>query len=653
MRCTRCATDIGTEEASSRTEAGLLDVGVLQSYCRCKNVSFGTSFHSALNPRLKYSVTKSLETHRGPGLKMKTWLIVWGALACIAFAAPGLVTVGMFLIVPGLILIAAPTIFLYSLLFVLFKRVMRIPPGWRLNAVAAALSVFCGWAVAQPWAVVSHYRFNRANLPEVYPASPIKLAGNIRLETPPQSSLRKPGPESCRDLCAALLDTPGVTSVALSATGARDGDAPVVYRLISRDRDRSPSLFPLNPEHILDSFPLMAKGEPLSNFQARSAARQRDKQAIAVGWGVRLASTVKLTAERLSQSPDFTIRITDIQRGNSEVSISRVEVLDRDGKALLRRSVVTGSALSAPLRFNAYGSIENSHIALSRDRLSNAPANAKLEPIAELFHNTSIATPKADPGAVSSLLDRIRNASRNPATSSDDPDFGLAELWLSTVEWQHPLPPDQLSVLKLVISDPRISVPKRIYAGYESEVAPELRDALASRIVHPSTPPETRAQLARLLSRMPAGTFASPSPNEVRAMSDPELRADAYPMIVRLADQGEKAVPTLVAIVRSDSSEQKPYYRRSVMNAVALAFAILGPEAHRALPEVDAFVSSHDEVRFFDSSSMRAWNVALARMGKPIDRFDWKGYTPQFVARQRENLRKQVERFDPNDVWRF
>src|SRR3569832_808236 len=104
---------------------------------------------------------------------MKIWLIVWGIVAFIALSAPGGGAVGMFLIVPGLILIAAPTVFLYSALFALFQRVMRIPPGLRLNVIAAALSVFSGWAVAQPWAVVVHYAFTRAYLPEVLPASPI------------------------------------------------------------------------------------------------------------------------------------------------------------------------------------------------------------------------------------------------------------------------------------------------------------------------------------------------------------------------------------------------------------------------------------------------------------------------------------------------
>ena len=102
---------------------------------------------------------------QGPRLSLKIWLVVWGILSLIAFGAPGIVAAGMFLIVPGLILIAAPTIFLYSALFAIFRRLMQIPPGLKLDAVAAALALFTGWAVAQPWAVVGHRKFLQADLP--------------------------------------------------------------------------------------------------------------------------------------------------------------------------------------------------------------------------------------------------------------------------------------------------------------------------------------------------------------------------------------------------------------------------------------------------------------------------------------------------------
>src|SRR3954447_22736032 len=70
---------------------------------------------------------------------LKPWLIVWGVLALIALAAPGLVAVAMFLIVPGLILVAAPTVFLYSVFFAAFRHFFSMRPGL-MRDMAAILS---------------------------------------------------------------------------------------------------------------------------------------------------------------------------------------------------------------------------------------------------------------------------------------------------------------------------------------------------------------------------------------------------------------------------------------------------------------------------------------------------------------------------------
>src|SRR3569833_1605589 len=198
---------------------------------------------------------------------MKIWLIAWGIVAFIALSAPGVVAVAMFLIVPGLILIAAPTVFLYSALFALFQRVMRIPPGWKLNAVAAVLSAFSGWAVAQPWAIVGHRAFIRADLPEVLPSSPIQLGGNVRLETPRHSFSMGHQGEICAALCAAVLDTHGVASVAVASTDAAPDVTPLVYRLTPRCSDQKHDENPNRPENNLDTFPPWVPSDVPRNVQ--------------------------------------------------------------------------------------------------------------------------------------------------------------------------------------------------------------------------------------------------------------------------------------------------------------------------------------------------------------------------------------------------
>jgi hypothetical protein len=586
----------------------------------------------------------------GPILRL--WLIVWGVLALIALGAPGLVAVAMFLIVPGLILVAAPTVFLYSAFFAIFRHFFSMRPGLMRDIAAALSSLMLGWVAALPGAAPGRIAFARANLPEIRPAFPVKLAGTIRLELP-KFLVDNNSPEICGPVCAELLDTPGIKAVALVETAHSTDATPTVYRLVPRAReDRSRSAYPVRVEAILDELP--SEREPITarNMDAHLAAKKRAQQAVAAAWGLRLATDQKLLAEKIQIEADQTIRVTE-DRGTKGVSISRIEILDQRGKVLLRRSIVSGRALAAPLRFDGIGGIEGFHIELAHDRLANAPSNAPLEPIKELFLHSSLAPPKIDPDRVNAVLDRLRIATGNPALSRDDPDFALVPLWLPTIDWAHPIPSNELDVLARLISDERIPVPTYLYYGYESKVAPELRGALGSRILHQSTPPQIRTQLARLLSRMPSGTFSTLSAKEEAFLFSPDLRLDTYPMIVRLADQGEAAVPRLFSILETDKTVEPNVRRERVMHAAALAFAALGPSAHAALPKLDAIISADVSGQFTGSGERELWNLALARMGKPINDFTWPEDKPQSVARNRESLNRQVQRFDPKNAWQY
>lgn len=584
---------------------------------------------------------------------LKLWLIVWGALAFVALAFPGLVAAGAYLLLPGLVLIAAPTVFLYSVMFAVFRRFLVLPPGMRLEATALFCSVLLGWLLAQPGAVAGHVAFAHANLPEVHPSSPVKLQGNVRLELPGMPSGKHDATHVCAALCAALLDTPGVESVTVAETGRSARAASLIFRLLPRTGDRSQSVLPVEPESILDDLPRPSEPQSIDDLDFSRTRRKREGQALAASWAVRLASKQKLVSETGDIQPDQTVRITQSRSTRWGVSVSRVEILDRDGKALMRRSIVTGSALSAPFRFAGDGGVQNYHVVVSRDRLANGPVYPPLNPIAELFRNSSLARPNLSSEAISQLLDRLRAAAANPALSADDPDLALAALWLPTIDWQHSIPHDQLAVLASVIADPRIPIPAKLYDGYESKVAPELRGALAARIVSPSTPDHTRAQLALLLSRMPPGTFETMSANEQAFLHSSQLRPDVYPMIVRLADMGEPAIPELLRILESDQTLEPAYRRRSILRAVALGFATLGSKAHDALPQVESLLraGSSEIIEFREDREL--WNLALARMGKPIDRFEWPELRPEYVARERDALQRRLDHFDPQRIWTY
>jgi hypothetical protein len=474
---------------------------------------------------------------QGIGVSLKAWLFGWGVLALIAIGVPHAVSVGMYLIFPGTIQVAAPTIFMYSAAFAVIRHLLPARATLLRDVAAAVLTVAFGCLIALPGAVAGRVAFGRANLPEVQPVSPVKLGGKIRLELPrDESNQVKPGfPNDCGPLCAALLDTPGVESVALAETGHASTAPASVYRLVSRHGDRSNGVYPGQPEKILDELPGafdlidtngLDASQSFKKIKAHEAAKKKAAQAVAAGWGLRLVSEQKLVAQRTVMQADQTVRVTHVQdRDGKGVSITRVEVLDRSGKALLRRSIVVGSALSLPAHFTAVGYMENLHVGEARDTLSNTPLYASFKPIPELFLHSSLARPRTDSDLIDRLVDRLRVATSNPALPRTDPDFGLADFWIRTIDWQQPLPADQLAVLGSLIADERIPVPEGMYDGADAKVAPELRSALGSRILDASTPPHTRSELAHLLAQCPTELSRSSLPRKrnffVRESSGP------------------------------------------------------------------------------------------------------------------------------------
>jgi hypothetical protein len=40
-------------------------------------------------------------------------------------------------------------------------------------------------------------------------------------------------------------------------------------------------------------------------------------------------------------------------------------------------------------------------------------------------------------------------------------------------------------------------------------------------------------------------------------------------------------------------------------------------------------------------------------MGKPIDEFNWPDHKPEYVARERQSLRRQAEHFDSKRIWTY
>jgi hypothetical protein len=116
---------------------------------------------------------------------MKYVLIITGILAALALAAPKLVVVGyLFLVIPGLTLTFAPTLFVYLAATAGIRRLLPNSSSVATTTAAFCVSILLGWIVMQPFrmAAVGNYEANR--LPDVIPQQAIKLDGRIRLVMP-------------------------------------------------------------------------------------------------------------------------------------------------------------------------------------------------------------------------------------------------------------------------------------------------------------------------------------------------------------------------------------------------------------------------------------------------------------------------------------
>src|SRR5262249_31058348 len=150
----------------------------------------------------------------------------------------------------------------------------------------------------------------------------VVIAGNILLnsDNPPIEYVAGELTVPCDALCAALLDTPGVSTVTIRADLSRRAVKPTTYRLVPRGEAGSRSMTPKSPERILQYLP---------EKPASDDARIAQEKAIIARWVLRLASEVTLTMVPSPQHHDLTITMTSTtSQGRFPVSVTQVDVRD-------------------------------------------------------------------------------------------------------------------------------------------------------------------------------------------------------------------------------------------------------------------------------------------------------------------------------------
>src|ERR1700742_3225269 len=119
---------------------------------------------------------------RGERTLVRKVLWVSGVLTAVDVAIPQLVGIGVFfLILPGLILALAPTIFIYTATFAIVRRFLPITHPVALNLIAAFVTLGLGVLVTLPMAAAGWLAFNRAATGDVVPHDRLVVSGDVLL----------------------------------------------------------------------------------------------------------------------------------------------------------------------------------------------------------------------------------------------------------------------------------------------------------------------------------------------------------------------------------------------------------------------------------------------------------------------------------------
>jgi hypothetical protein len=97
---------------------------------------------------------------------LKTFLIITGALSALVLMFPGLIIIGMiFFVVPGLILIAMPTLFLYLFATSLIRLALPITNSFIAYPIAATIAVALASLAIWPLRHAAEHEFEVAIQP--------------------------------------------------------------------------------------------------------------------------------------------------------------------------------------------------------------------------------------------------------------------------------------------------------------------------------------------------------------------------------------------------------------------------------------------------------------------------------------------------------
>lgn len=330
------------------------------------------------------------------------FVLISGIVTVLVLLMPELPVYGFVLLfVPGILLAAAPTVFLWSLVFAVLWAASSAVFGEtnksKLTALVATALVLI--TVTVPFRAAGEEVYQASLRPEATPTDRIMLHGNIRLDLPEATLQKKRSRLSdevifeCNELCGDLLFMPGVRTVTINASNGK---------MLSAS-ERGDGLHANATSYVLmkrssctDDLPALPAGLESGGFAGSKTDLAATQSA---------PDTLPLEAECIvpvGNSQQFDILIREGTSDNGVYSkpwrltprgpaLKFIEILDQDYKPLLRRFQSRVLVPFAPLYVAYRGGIDTGNIGFGwgTTEIANRPGWYETRLIAELQAHTN------------------------------------------------------------------------------------------------------------------------------------------------------------------------------------------------------------------------------------------------------------------------
>jgi hypothetical protein len=626
---------------------------------------------------------------------LTTYLVVTGIGAFLALAMPSLVVIGLFmLIIPGLILGLMPSAFMYGVIFTAGWIVARAFFGHGIIAVMAGIVavVIVSTTITKPSRLRDMATYKASILPDVTPAAPIELRGDVRFnlkdirinKTQIPGHLYKAGQAgyACESYCLAALFTPGVTSVTIDKAGFDDQGKPSIeartYRLARRPDCRS------NIEIDFDSIRAPLQGEPGGGIR-----NHEDGKVLVSKWAMKLASEFCLVMEPALRNHHFTIteRNTDGQYirdkwafGPGRLSTQTVEI--HQGSDLVYRAHQSSiTTLSKILFIEGNGGIENFSFGWSRQTTHSKRGHDSVTLQKSVGSSTNLAgrpvagasKKKAAAEMLPLYRTQLQAALNDPSLNDKSPAFKVMEQYFSAVG--DPAAPEDIELISRLFADQRISR----YEGAWHLKLPigqmiPIYNAYTRRIIAQDySPTFQRSLMDNAVSKLGADSYKLIAALQKPLLDDPIKRL-AVPELVKALGYGpEINGRNLFNILkqhawakadidrRRKSRELKGYGEQverdahtTLIGAAKIGLCLMAPNDAALRQDIDDFLRAgvlmDHEVQGHNRTD---WDVLLVRMGKPLSNVEKPENLSGTVDQHRKRVGERVSRWKPEDCHRM